>query len=120
MSRILIVEDTLSELELISSFLRDYGYTVIMVTDAKQALNKAVEHKPDAIVTDVVMPELSGYELCRQLKRDPATKNIPIIICSSKSQAIDRLWGMRQGAEVYVTKPFTKEELVRAVKSVVD
>lgn len=119
MSTVLVVEDTLSELELISSYLRESGYAVILATDAKEALNKALEQKPDAIVTDVVMPGMSGFELCRKLKNNPATEQVPIIICSSKGQEIDRFWGMKQGADVYVTKPFTREQLVRAVKSVV-
>ncbi|PPS39112.1 response regulator transcription factor [Chroococcidiopsis sp. TS-821] len=119
MATILVVEDTLSELELISNYLRESGYSVIGVTSAKEALHKAVEEKPDAIVTDIVMPGMSGFELCRKLKNNPATEQLPIIICSSKDQEIDRFWGMKQGAAIYVTKPFTREELVRAVKSVV-
>jgi twitching motility two-component system response regulator PilH len=116
---VLVVEDTLSELELISNYLRDSGYNVIIATDAKEALNQAVNQKPDAVVTDVVMPGMSGFELCRKLKKNPATEQMPVIICSSKNQEIDRLWGIKQGAAVYVTKPFTKEQLVYAVKSVV-
>ena len=118
MSTVLVVEDTLSELELISNYLRDSGYNVIVATDAREALNKAINQKPDAIVTDVVMPGMSGFELCRKLKNNPATGQLPIIICSSKNLEIDRFWGIKQGADVYVTKPFTQEELVRAVKSV--
>ncbi len=119
MSTVLVVEDTLSELELISNYLRESGYVVIIATDAKEALNKALNQKPDAIVTDVVMPGMSGFELCRKLKNNPATGQLPIIICSSKGQEIDRFWGIKQGADVYVTKPFTREQLVRAVKSVI-
>ena len=119
MTTVLVVEDTISELKLISNYLRDGGYNVIIATDAKEAWNKAVNQKPDAIVTDVVMPGMSGFELCRKLKKDPATQELPIIICSSKDQEIDRFWGMKQGADVYVTKPFTQAQLVRAVKSVV-
>ena len=119
MTTVLVVEDTLSELELISNYLRDSGYNVIIATDAKEALSQAVNQKPDAVVTDVVMPGMSGFELCRKLKKNPATEQMPVIICSSKNQEIDRLWGIKQGAAVYVTKPFTKEQLVYAVKSVV-
>jgi len=119
MSTVLVVEATLSELELISNYLRESGYVVIIATDAKEALNKALNQKPDAIVTDVVMPGMSGFELCRKLKNNPATGQLPIIICSSKGQEIDRFWGIKQGADVYVTKPFTREQLVRAVKSVI-
>lgn len=119
MSTVLVVEDTPSELKLISTYLRESGYNVINAVDAKEALNKAVEQKPDVIVTDVVMPGMSGFELCRSLKKDPATEKVPIVICSSKNQEIDRLWGMKQGAAAYVIKPFTREQLIRTIKSVV-
>lgn len=119
MSTVLVVEDTPSELNLISSYLRDGGYNVINATDAREALNKAVEQRPDVIITDVVMPGMSGFELCRSLKKDPATEKVPIVICSSKNQEIDRLWGMRQGAAAYVIKPFTRDQLIRTIKSVV-
>ena len=118
MATILIVEDTPSELELITNYLKRSGYTVISTMGAKEALSIAVDKKPDAIVTDVVMPGMSGFELCRSLKQNPETKQIPIVICSSKNQEIDRLWGMKQGADVYLTKPFTQEQLIRAVQSV--
>jgi two-component system, chemotaxis family, response regulator PixH len=118
MITILIVEDTLSELELMSHYLRESGYNVINALGAKEALNKVIESKPDVIVTDVVMPGMSGFELCRRLKTNPATEKIPIVICSSKNQEIDRLWGMKQGADAYLTKPFTREQIIRAIKSV--
>lgn len=115
MGTILIVDDNLSELELISHYLREGGYTVINAVGAKEALNKVLEQKPDVIITDVVMPGMSGFELCRRIKNNPSTTKIPIVICSSKDQEIDRLWGMKQGADAYLTKPFSREQLVRAV-----
>lgn len=118
MSTILVVEDTPSEMELMSHYLRESGYVVINAITAKEALNKAVAQRPDVIVTDVVMPGMSGFELCRSLKKHPATEKVPIVICTSKNQEIDRLWGMKQGADAYITKPFTREQLVRAIKSV--
>lgn len=118
MGTVLIVEDTPSEMELISHYLTEGGYSVIGAVSAKAALNQAIEQKPDVVITDVVMPGMSGFELCRSLKKHPATENVPIIICSSKSQEIDRLWGMKQGADVYLTKPFTREQLLRAVRAV--
>ena len=118
MGTILIVEDTISEMELISHYLRESGYSVISALSAKDALNQAIERKPDVIITDVVMPGMSGFELCRSLKKNPDTENVPIIICTSKSQEIDRLWGMKQGASAYLTKPFTRDQLIRAVKAV--
>ncbi|NJO57720.1 MAG: response regulator [Richelia sp. RM2_1_2] len=115
---ILVVEDSPSELELISHFLNESGYKVIKATGGKEALEKLELEKPDAIITDVVMPGMSGFELCRSLKKNPVTQKVPIVICSSKNQEIDRLWAMRQGADAYLTKPYTREELLRAIKSI--
>lgn len=117
-STILIVEDSPSELELMSHYLKEGGYKVIQASGAKEGLEKALELKPDVIVTDVVMPGMSGFELCRSLKKNPDTQTVPIVICSSKNQEIDRLWAMRQGADAYITKPYTREQLLRAIKSV--
>jgi two-component system, chemotaxis family, response regulator PixH len=119
MHTILVVDDTLSELELMTRYLREGGFTVIVATDAKDAMAKAVDYKPNAIVTDVVMPGMSGFELCRNLKKNEATQKVPVVVCTSKNQELDRLWGLKQGADVYITKPFTQEDLLRAVKSVV-
>lgn len=118
MGTILIVEDTLSEMELMSHYLRESGYSVISTVSAKEALTIAIEQKPSVIVTDIVMPGMSGFELCRNLKKHPTTEKVPVVICTSKNQEIDRLWGLKQGADAYVTKPFTREQLVRAIKSV--
>ncbi|MEM9264349.1 MAG: response regulator [Cyanobacteria bacterium P01_F01_bin.13] len=115
---VLLVEDTPSERELISHYLREEGYNVIHAVTAQDGFDKAISSQPDLIVTDVVMPGMSGFELCRSLKRAPETAKVPIIICSSKDQAIDRLWGMRQGADAYMTKPFNREELLKVIKSV--
>ena len=118
-STVLLVDDTQSLLDLIAGYLRDGGYNVILANNAKEALIAAIKQQPDAIVTDVVMPGMSGFELCRQLKSNPATEQMPIVICSSKSGKIDQLWGKKQGADAYVTKPFTKEQLLLVIESVV-
>ena len=99
-------------------YLRESGYSVISATDAKEALDKAVEQKPDVVVTDVVMPGMSGFELCRSLKKNEVTQQVPVVICTSKNQELDRLWGMKQGADVFITKPFNRDDLIRAVQSV--
>jgi twitching motility two-component system response regulator PilH len=88
------------------------------VTSAEQALKIALQEELDLIITDVVMPEMSGFELCRFLKKNPGTQKVPIVICSSKNQKVDRLWGMKQGAVAYVSKPFTREQFLRAIESV--
>jgi twitching motility two-component system response regulator PilH len=120
LSTILIVEDSPSELELMSYYLQKDGYNVIGANGAKEALVKISVQKPDVIVTDLMMPEMSGFELCRALKKNPQTEKVPIIICSSKNQTIDRLWAMKQGAEAYLTKPYTREELVKLIQSILN
>lgn len=119
MKTILVVDDTPSELELMTRFLKESGFSVIVATDAKEAMTKATDFKPDVVVTDVVMPGMSGFELCRTLKKNEATQATPIVVCTSKNQDLDRLWGMKQGADVYITKPFTQDDLVKAVNSVI-
>ncbi|NDJ21677.1 response regulator [Nostoc sp. B(2019)] len=115
---ILVVEDSLSELKLISHFLRDRGYNIIKATSAKEALEIVLEEKPNAIITDVIMPGMSGFELCRFLNRNPTNQKVPIIICSSKNQAIHHLWARKQGADAYITKPYTLEQLLNVIQSV--
>lgn len=119
MRTVLVVDDGPAELELMCRYLRDGGYTVISTTDAKDALAKAESQKPDVVVTDVVMPGMSGFELCRSLKKNEATQKLPVVICTSKNQDLDKLWGKKQGADAYITKPFTREDLLQAVQSVV-
>lgn len=120
MTTVLVVDDTPSQLELMNIYLQDGGYNVITAGDAKDALVKAENDRPDIILTDVVMPGMSGFEFCRQLKRNPLTQRLPIVICSSKNKKIDRIWGMRQGADIYLTKPFSQQELIQALKSISD
>jgi two-component system, chemotaxis family, response regulator PixH len=117
MITLLVVDDTPSQLELINCYLEESGYRVIKADNAKDGFEIAISNLPDIIITDVVMPGMSGFELCRQLKRNPATKKIPVIICSSKDGNIDKVWGMRQGADIYLTKPFGKQELISVVQS---
>jgi twitching motility two-component system response regulator PilH len=118
MITVLVVEDTMSEQQLITLYLQEAGYKVINANNGKDALSKVTDQKPDVVVTDVVMPGMNGFELCRSLKKNPETQKLPVIACTSKNQELDRLWGMKQGVDVYVTKPFTREEIVRAIRSV--
>lgn len=118
MVKVLVVEDSVSERELITNFLKGDGYTVISANDAKAALEQVSKQKPDVVITDVVMPGMNGFELCRSIKKNPETKDVPIVVCTSKNQELDRLWGMKQGVDLYITKPFTKEDILRAIKAV--
>lgn len=118
MTSILVVDDVASQREMISTYLIESGYTVRTAENGREALHKIKEQIPDVVLTDLVMPDMSGLELCRSLKRNPLTQNLPIIACTTKSQELDKLWGMKQGINVYLTKPCTKEDIVRAVRSV--
>jgi twitching motility two-component system response regulator PilH len=118
MTTILVVEDTASEQDLIISYLVEGGYSVISANNGQDALKKIEEKRPDVVITDLVMPGMSGLELCRSLKKNQDTKNVPIVACTSKNQELDKLWGMKQGIDVYVTKPFSREDILRAVRSV--
>ncbi len=117
LTTVLIVEDTPSEMELMSLYLREGGYTVINSANAQDALKMVAQHQPQVIISDVVMPGMSGFEFCRSLRKNPETAGIPVIFCTSKNQDIDRLWGMKQGASAYITKPFTREDLIQTVAS---
>ncbi|BAQ61587.1 two-component response regulator [Geminocystis sp. NIES-3708] len=116
--QILVVDDLKSELDLITEYLSTSGYSVISANNGKEALEKILENKPDAIVTDWMMPEMGGLDLCRQLKKNPNTADIPIIACTAKDKDVDRLWAKKQGVKAYLVKPCTKEELINAVQSI--
>lgn len=116
MITVLVVEDTNSERELICDYLRQGGYTVVSAADGAEGLEKFNKINPSVVITDLVMPGMSGLEMCRAIKKVATTK-IPIIACTSKNQELDRLWGMKQGVDVYLTKPFTKDEILHAVRS---
>ena len=119
MITVLVVEDTPSERELICDYLRQGGYNVVSAVSGSEGLEKFATIQPNVVITDLVMPGMNGLELCRAIKKMATTK-VPVIACTSKSQELDRLWGMKQGIDVYLTKPFTKEDIIQAVRSLSD
>ncbi|MGK7921425.1 MAG: PleD family two-component system response regulator [Trichodesmium sp.] len=116
MSKILVVDDQLSHREMIVNLLKNNGLKVLTASSGTQALEQTEIYKPDLIILDIVMPDLNGYEVCRRLKANAATKDLPIIFCSIKGEEFDRYWGKRQGADAYVAKPFQPKELLSTVK----
>jgi twitching motility two-component system response regulator PilH len=116
MSKVLVIEDSVTQREMISNLLRGSGLTVIEASDGVEALEKIQGNLPDLVVLDIVMPRMNGYEVCRRLKSDPKTQHVPVVMCSSKGEEFDRYWGMKQGADAYVAKPFQPTELVGTVK----
>lgn len=116
MSIILIVDDSGTVREMVSDILKKSGLEVVEASDGVEAKEQIQAKPPDLVVTDIVMPRMNGYELCRWLKNDPKAQNIPVIMCTSKSQEFDRYWGMKQGADAYITKPFRPAELIQTIK----
>ncbi len=116
MSTVLVVEDSVTQREMISDLLRGSGLKVTEASDGVEALEHIQGQAPDLVVLDIVMPRMNGYEVCRRLKADPKTQNVPVVMCSSKGEEFDRYWGMKQGADAYIAKPFQPTELVGTVK----
>lgn len=102
---ILIVDDSPTERHLLSQLLVGGGYEVTTAESGDEGVERAKQIKPDLVIMDVVMPGTNGFQATRALSRDPVTKDIPVIICTTKDQETDKLWGMRQGAQAYITKP---------------
>ena len=113
--RILIVDDSPTERYYLTDILVRSGYSVSTAENGEQALLKAKAEKPDLILMDVVMPGANGFQVTRAITRDPALSDVPIIICSSKSQETDRIWGLRQGARAYLVKPVDPAELLATI-----
>jgi two-component system, chemotaxis family, response regulator PixH len=119
MTVVLVIEDTVSERELICNYLQEGGHKAIAASNGQEGLLKIDQEVPEAIVTDLVMPDMSGLELCRRIRKNPLTASIPIIACTSKSSDLDKLWGLKQGIDVYLTKPFTRKDILDAIALVV-
>ncbi len=116
MSKIMVVDDSYAELQLIESYLKSAQHTVVSFPTADGLEDKIASERPDLIVLDVVMPGRNGFQACRDLKTDDRFKSIPIVLCTSKGQESDKFWGQQQGANGHVVKPFKSEELLQAVK----
>jgi twitching motility two-component system response regulator PilH len=114
--KILVVDDSPTDLRLVTSSLQSKGFRVITATDGEDALEKALQEQPRLIVLDIVLPKKNGFQVCRQLKTSPDTKDIKIVLLSSKSMDTDRFWGLKQGADAYMTKPFKDDELLDNLK----
>jgi twitching motility two-component system response regulator PilH len=109
---ILIVDDSPTERYFLNELLTKRGFTVTAAESAEEAMASLQNQLPDLILMDVVMPGQNGFQFTRQLSKDPVTQNIPVIMCTSKNQQTDRIWGLRQGARDYVTKPVKVEDLL--------
>jgi twitching motility two-component system response regulator PilH len=115
--KVLVVDDSKTELMFMTDLLQKNGFTVKTAENAEEAFRRLAEDKPDLILMDVVMPGQNGFQLTRAITRDPLYADVPIIMCTSKNQETDRVWGMRQGARDYITKPVDKDELMAKIKA---
>lgn len=118
MARILIVDDSPSQLMSIRRIVEKLGHDALTAEDGAAGVEAAKRELPDLILMDVVMPNLNGFQATRALTRDEATQHIPVVLVTTKDQETDRVWGMRQGAKAYLTKPFNENELVDIIKQV--
>ena len=109
--KVLVVDDSKTELMFMTDLLQKKGFKVKTAENAEDAFRRLAEEKPDLILMDVVMPGQNGFQLTRAITRDPLYADVPIIMCTSKNQETDRVWGMRQGARDYITKPVDAAEL---------
>jgi twitching motility two-component system response regulator PilH len=116
MTTVLVVEDSLSQRKMISELLTKKGLTVTQASNGSEALEKIRDQCPDLVLLDIVMPYMNGYEVCRRLKANPKTQKVPVVLCSAKAEEFDRYWGMKQGADAYIAKPFQPVELLGTLK----
>jgi twitching motility two-component system response regulator PilH len=112
---VLVVDDSPTGRQAATNLLQKGGYQVTTAVDGEDALEKIAAAKPPVVVLDIVLPKMNGYQVLRQLKAEPATTQIKVILVSSKSQESDRFWGLKQGADDYIAKPYPEDALVAAV-----
>ena len=117
-AKILVVDDEVYILHILDFILGAENYDVVTATNGEQALQKVREEKPDLVILDIMMPRLDGYETCRMIRSDPATKNIPVILLTAKGREVDQKLGREVGANDYMTKPFSPSKLIERVQAI--
>ena len=116
MPKILVVDDSPTEIFQFKEMLEKLGHEVITAENGRDGVTVAISEQPDVVLMDIVMPDMNGFQATRQIARAEETKHIPVIIVSSKNQETDKVWGRRQGAKGYITKPVVQADLVSAMK----
>ena len=116
MAKVMVVDDAYSDLQVMESILRSAGHEVISYLDGEHLEDRIVADQPDVVLLDIVMPKRNGFDALRGLRRDARTRETPVVVVSSKNQESDRTWGLRQGADEYLGKPFTAEQLLGMVR----
>lgn len=120
MAQILIVDDSPTEAHVLRGILERNGFDVATAENGAEGIALARELRPDLVLMDVVMPGLNGFQATRQLSRDPQTSGIPVIIVTTKDQDTDRVWGLRQGARDFLTKPVSEKTLMEKISVVLE
>ena len=120
MSTALIVEDVQTDLMILTNYLETLGWRVISAINGEEALNYLSSNKPDIVFLDVVLPGRSGFEICRTIKSQVETQKIPVVMCSTKNTDMDRFWGLKQGADLYLTKPVNRHDFVEVIQKLVN
>ena len=116
---ILVVDDSATECAILEGMLRSKGHRVITAMSGQVAIGRAAAEQPDIILMDIVMPGLNGFQAIRAIADDERIRHIPVVICSGKKQDSDRIWGLRQGARDYITKPVDERLLLQTISSLV-
>ncbi|MCA1926820.1 MAG: response regulator [Calditerrivibrio sp.] len=116
MAKILVADDSITEREFIRKVLSNSGYDVTVVESGEKAIEKIKDEKFSCILLDVVMPGKNGFQICRDIKKDEFSKDIPVILITSKGQESDKFWGMKQGADEYLVKPVSEDQILEVVK----
>ncbi len=115
--KVLIVDDVNTDLTKLEKIVSEAGYIVITAVNGTDAVEKTKSMHPDAVLLDVIMPDMNGFQVCRAIKSDEATKDIPVVIVSSKGEKTDQVWGQEQGAQGYITKPYTPDQIVSQLRA---
>ncbi|MCX7513778.1 response regulator [Frateuria hangzhouensis] len=115
MAKILIIDDSPTDVRVFTTLLERAGYAVAAVSTAEEGIERVRAELPDLVIMDVIMPGMNGFQATRTLTRDPATSNVPIVMITTKSMETDRVWGLRQGARAFITKPVNEKELLTCI-----
>lgn len=115
--KVLVADDSWTDLTLIATPLRESGFDVITAVDGEEALEKVMREQPACVLLDIVMPKQNGFQVCRRIKSMEQSRHIPVILISQKNTLLDQKWGLQQGADLYLTKPFNTDELLKSVRS---
>lgn len=115
--KVLVVDDSATDLKKLEQIVAAAGYTVITASSGKEALERVKNDRPDAVLLDIIMNDMNGFQVCRAINADAATRNIPVVLVSSKKEKTDQVWGVEQGARAYVTKPFTSEQILHQLRA---